>query len=118
MKVETRYVRSNVSKQLERKPVVNSKQLAPASGPADVINAFGKRPLIDDEEREKLERQALSALAALGYNATPADFGKLISPDLYEREMDIMAEVRAYFHVAYKVSQFLYTTPIRISFAG
>ena len=56
-----------------------------------------------EDERKKLERKALSALAALGYNVTAADFGKLVPPDLYEQEMDIMAEVRAYFHVAYKV---------------
>ena len=79
----------------------------------DLANDFDNSEEDDDEdddeeeekedERKKLERKALSALAALGYNVTAADFGKLVPPDLYEQEMDIMAEVRAYFHVAYKV---------------
>ena len=79
---------------------------ATQSHSVDVINKFGKRSLNDDE-REELERKALSALAALGYNVTAADFGKLVPPDLYEQEMDIMAEVRAYFYVAYKVCHLL-----------
>ena len=59
---------------------------------------------MESTEREELELQALSILARLGYtNTTAEDFGKLIPPDVYEQEMDVMAEVRAYFHVSYKV---------------
>lgn len=46
----------------------------------------------------------LASLAKLGYQGlTAADFGKLVRPDEYEHELEVMAEVRAYFKVAYKV---------------
>jgi hypothetical protein len=48
--------------------------------------------------------KTLAALAALGYNSvTREDLGKLNPPDPYETELKVMAEVRAYFQVAYKV---------------
>lgn len=55
------------------------------------------------EERQKNEQDALAALAKLGYNVTAADLGKLNPPDIFEEELQVMAEVRAYFHVSYKV---------------
>ncbi|KAH8092249.1 P-loop containing nucleoside triphosphate hydrolase protein [Cristinia sonorae] len=61
-----------------------------------------KKGEVDPGERAKLENEALSLLVKLGYNATVEDFGKLVPPDVYEQEMDVMAEVRAYFHVSYK----------------
>ncbi|EMD31064.1 hypothetical protein CERSUDRAFT_60537 [Gelatoporia subvermispora B] len=46
---------------------------------------------------------AFSALAALGYHGiTAEDLPKLRPPDEYEEELQVMAEVRAYFQVAYK----------------
>ncbi|KAI0066060.1 P-loop containing nucleoside triphosphate hydrolase protein [Artomyces pyxidatus] len=46
---------------------------------------------------------ALSQLAALGYTGLNSeDLGRLIKPDQYETEMEVMAEVRGYFQVAYK----------------
>ena len=55
-------------------------------------------------ERSQLEADALSALAKLGYvGLTVDDLGKLNPPDEYEEELNVMAEVRAYFQVAYKV---------------
>ncbi|KAG6918468.1 hypothetical protein DXG01_014095 [Tephrocybe rancida] len=56
-----------------------------------------------DDGREKNINDALAALAALGYRGiTEADFGKLIPPDEYETEIQVMAEVRGYFQIAYK----------------
>ncbi|KZT74598.1 hypothetical protein DAEQUDRAFT_660676 [Daedalea quercina L-15889] len=53
--------------------------------------------------RERLESEALSALAKLGYvGLTGHDLGKLNRPDEYEEELHVMAEVRAYFQVSYK----------------
>lgn len=53
---------------------------------------------------ERAIRDALAALAKLGLNVTEADLGKLNPPDEYEDELALMAEVRAYFDVSYKVS--------------
>lgn len=47
---------------------------------------------------------ALAALADLGYTGLRLeDLGKLNPPDEYETELEVMAEVRAFFQVAYKV---------------
>ncbi|KAH9928963.1 P-loop containing nucleoside triphosphate hydrolase protein [Fomitopsis serialis] len=57
----------------------------------------------DGPERVRLEAEALSALAKLGYTGLTADdLGKLHPPDEYEEELNVMAEVRAYFQVSYK----------------
>ncbi|THH32770.1 hypothetical protein EUX98_g1377 [Antrodiella citrinella] len=64
-----------------------------------------KRPhaQMEPAERSQLENEVLALLARIGYTgATAEDLGKLVPPDVYEKEMDVMAEVRAYFHVAYK----------------
>ena len=46
----------------------------------------------------------LSGLAKLGYEGIKEiDLGKLNPPDMYEDELAVMAEVRAYFQVSYKV---------------
>ena len=48
--------------------------------------------------------ETLANLAKLGYiGLQEEDFGKLNPPDIYEEELEVMAEVRAYFQVAYKV---------------
>ena len=48
---------------------------------------------------------ALAHLAAIGYNVKVEDPGKLRKEDMYEQELEVMAETSAYFRVAYKVSQ-------------
>ncbi|KAI0746433.1 P-loop containing nucleoside triphosphate hydrolase protein [Daedaleopsis nitida] len=47
-------------------------------------------------------RDALAALAKIGLFVTEDDLGKLQPADTYEEELELMAEVRAYFDVAYK----------------
>jgi hypothetical protein len=52
----------------------------------------------------ELAQNTLAALAKMGYTGiTQADLGRLIPADEYQRELQVMAEVRAYFQVAYKV---------------
>lgn len=76
---------------------------APAS-PAPAPSAAPNGALLSDEERRREEAAVLASLARLGYHGlTPAVFGKLVPPDEYEKELEVMAEVRAYFKVAYKV---------------
>ena len=51
------------------------------------------------------ESAALAALAALGYTGiVAADLKKLRPVDPFETELEVMAETRAYFQIAYKVS--------------
>ncbi|TFK84004.1 hypothetical protein K466DRAFT_239334 [Polyporus arcularius HHB13444] len=47
-------------------------------------------------------KSALAALSILGYTVKEEDLGKLNPPDQFEEELELMAEVRAYFYVAYK----------------
>ena len=57
-----------------------------------------------DLAKQELIRDTLANLAKLGYaGLTEVDLGKLNPPDIYEEELEVMAEVRAYFQVAYKV---------------
>jgi hypothetical protein len=54
---------------------------------------------------ETPEAKALRALAEAGYaNLSIQDLSRLLPPDSREKELIVMADVRAYFHVAYKVS--------------
>ncbi|OBZ74744.1 Interferon-induced GTP-binding protein Mx1 [Grifola frondosa] len=62
---------------------------------------FEQRVQPEEKDDEKLNN-ALAALAELGYHITPDALGKLNAPDEYEGELELMAEVRAYFQVAYK----------------
>ncbi|KAG2064867.1 hypothetical protein BDR04DRAFT_1130602 [Suillus decipiens] len=53
--------------------------------------------------RETLESKALKALAEAGYtNLRTSDLARLLPSDPYEKELIVMADVRAYYHVAYK----------------
>ncbi len=53
---------------------------------------------------------ALSSLAALGFNNLKVeDLNRLRGADPEEQEIIIMAEVRAYFQVAYKVRSLIMT---------
>ncbi|KAG2335317.1 hypothetical protein BDR05DRAFT_942653 [Suillus weaverae] len=54
---------------------------------------------------ETPEAKALRALAEAGYaNLTTSALARLLPPDTFQEELIVMADVRAYFHVAYKVS--------------
>lgn len=54
--------------------------------------------------KEEQINRILAGLAELGYTGlTKDDLGKLNPPDEYETELKVMAEVRGYFQVAYKV---------------
>jgi len=49
---------------------------------------------------------ALRALATAGYaNLQASDLARLLPPDAFGEELVVMADVRAYYHVAYKVSR-------------
>lgn len=57
-----------------------------------------------DLDRQDKVAKALALLTELGYTGVVEDdLGKLRPSDEYEAEMEVMAEVRAYFQVAYKV---------------
>ncbi|KAG1775502.1 P-loop containing nucleoside triphosphate hydrolase protein [Suillus placidus] len=52
---------------------------------------------------ETPEDKALRALAEAGYaNLRVSDLARLLPPDSFEEELIVMADVRAYYHVAYK----------------
>ncbi|KAG1840219.1 P-loop containing nucleoside triphosphate hydrolase protein [Suillus tomentosus] len=54
-------------------------------------------------ELETSEAKALRALAEAGYaGLRVSDLARLLPPDSFEEELVVMADVRAYFHVAYK----------------
>ncbi|RPD63557.1 hypothetical protein L227DRAFT_608779 [Lentinus tigrinus ALCF2SS1-6] len=44
----------------------------------------------------------LAMLVKMGYHVSEEELGKLNPPDEFEEELELMAEVRAYFYVAYK----------------
>lgn len=79
-----------------------------------IPDGWGK-PTTQDAE-SPLDR-ALAALRELGYkDLVESDLDRLIPPDEYEEELVVMADVRAYFQVAYKVrAPIVYTTsPARL----
>ncbi|KAI8996213.1 P-loop containing nucleoside triphosphate hydrolase protein [Trametes punicea] len=57
--------------------------------------------MLSQKDKDSL-RNALAELTKLGYQVTEDDLGKLNKSDEYEEEMEVMAEVRAYFAVSYK----------------
>lgn len=67
----------------------------------------GSKPL----ENESTVSEALGLLARLGFIVKGEDLGKLNPPDEFEEELEIMAEVRAYFQVSYKVRLLLAVGP-------
>lgn len=72
-------------------------------GSASTTTGFSGSPA-KAPTREQDEAQLLSVLARLGFgHVNLEDLGKLNPPDAYEQEMELMAEVRAYFHISYKV---------------
>ena len=61
-------------------------------------------PLVPTPNAETIT-EALSLLTKLGLSAKEEDLGKLNAPDEFEEELELMAEVCAYFEVSYQVSQ-------------
>lgn len=56
-------------------------------------------------DRKQEEDSILAGLARLGFTGlSAADLSKLRPVDDFEEELEVMAEVRAYFKVAYKAS--------------
>jgi len=79
----------------------------PAAPRAPTPHMFGHAPRssCEDEEDDRGRNidTALAALAKIGINGlVAADFAKLMSDDDMTPALEIMAEVRAYFQVAYK----------------
>lgn len=73
--------------------------MAPPPAP---ITPFGGTLATRDPTQDVAE--VLAGLARLGFTGLkPEDLGKLNPVDDYEEEIQVMAEVRAYFKVAYKV---------------
>ena len=60
---------------------------------------------VSKSDRDQLENKLLAIMARLGLGrVTLESLGKLNPPDVYEKEMELMAEAKAYFHISYKVS--------------
>ncbi|KAI0363545.1 hypothetical protein BV20DRAFT_1031177 [Pilatotrama ljubarskyi] len=75
----------------------------PAPSAAPPASAAAAHSAEEELKKEELLKEALSTLAMLGYKGlTEDDLGKLNKPDEFEEELQLMAEVRAYFQVAYK----------------
>lgn len=100
-----RWVRYNPLRYLRSPP-------SPASEASHVPYAQPERapsPYRDarDVPREKSAKdKALEALAELGYgDLSVGDLSRLHPPNQFDEELTVMADVRAYFQVAYKVSR-------------
>lgn len=75
---------------------------APSIPPQPPTNT--PQPLVPTPDVEKV-KEALALLAGLGYyHVQPEDLAKLNPTDEYEMELKVMAEIRGYFQVAYKVN--------------
>ena len=75
----------------------------PQSGP--VFASQNLAPALINDDRAKDIENVLEGLRKLGYNGlSAADLSRLNPPDKYEEELSLMAEVRAYFKVSYKVN--------------
>ena len=73
----------------------------------NVVHGIPDPRQVEDSEKGVLLDEALAVLAKLGYTGlTEEDLGKLNKTDEYDEELHLMAEVRAYFQVAYKVRSF------------
>lgn len=57
----------------------------------------------DAAKREDARKRALEALSELGIDVKAEDLAKLTPPDEQQEVLELMAEVRAYFDIAYKV---------------
>lgn len=77
-----------------------------------LINTRANRLAAYNKTRQKLDidsadsdevHAALSALLAIGYSVKKDDLSKLLPPDEYSQELDVMAQAASYFKVARKV---------------
>ncbi|KAF8839203.1 hypothetical protein BDN67DRAFT_906031 [Paxillus ammoniavirescens] len=60
-------------------------------------------PAVKTHRDSQAETDALEYLSRAGYSGlSVADLARLLPPDAFEDELIVMADVRAYFHVAYK----------------
>jgi len=66
------------------------------------------------EDRETQVSKVLAGLAELGYRVKEEDLKKLNTPSEWEREIRVMAEVRAYFQIAYKASRAVSTSRSKV----
>jgi hypothetical protein len=90
--------------------------LSPTISQTGVLTSFGfvtstefrsgKKPRIQSTPlADTPEAKALRALADAGYaNLRISDLARLLPPNSFEEELGVMADVRAYYHVAYKVN--------------
>lgn len=74
-----------------------------ASASAYLLIAQTGHPMISAPIEDHVAK-ALEALRHLGYNLTAEDFPRALPPDEFEEEILVMAEVRSFFQVTYKVS--------------
>lgn len=81
----------------------DSEEEGSAGGSGSGSGTFSRAPSkLTSTEKETL-LSALAELTRLGYPVKEDDLGKLNPPDEYQEELEVMAEVRAYFQVSYKV---------------
>ena len=77
---------------------------APEVSRASAARIYSPTPVLATSERYDPEAEALKILADAGYkNLTKADLARLHPSDHFEEELQVMADVRAYFQVAFKV---------------
>lgn len=85
-------------------PSTGLRSSSPAMAPATSAKSTAAAVLPSDPSGLEKINSVLALLADIGYTGLNAeDLGKLNPPDKYETELHVMAEVRGYFQVSYKV---------------
>ncbi|KAG1830238.1 P-loop containing nucleoside triphosphate hydrolase protein [Suillus variegatus] len=88
---------------VNRKPYEARAQANPASEGLEYEYYHPPQSITPSERSETPQSKALRALAEAGYaNLSVSDLARLLPPDSREKELIVMADVRAYYHVAYK----------------
>ena len=87
--------------------LVDSGQYSESVGPREIVDEYPFPTYVPYPERHALYQKALHALSNVGYTGITRESLKRLNPrnDEYEEEILVMADVRAYFDVAYKVSK-------------
>ncbi|KAG2148928.1 P-loop containing nucleoside triphosphate hydrolase protein [Suillus clintonianus] len=92
----THYLQTLQEKWLAYYKVARHLDRSPYEAPRRILNP-------NHYYEESLESRALRALAEAGYvGLTVANLSRLLPPEPYEKELIVMADVRAYYQVAYK----------------